>query len=98
MNKEEIIMDWLIKEVGLKKWNDKAVWFAGLPVAVKEFEKFYDSRQAVVDDILCLAIHSEGVAGLHQNDDVASWSELFPGGRFEWLSSLAYDLETEVKE
>ncbi len=40
-------------------------------------------KQAIDD----LVRNSEGVAGLHQNGDVAPWNDLLAGGRFEeWLS------------
>jgi hypothetical protein len=42
-------------------------------------------KQAIDD----LVRDSEGVAGLHQNGDVAPWDELLTGGRFdEWLCVL----------
>lgn len=38
-------------------------------------------------DIAILIDNSQGVAGLHLNGDVAKWSDLLIGGRFEeWLS------------
>lgn len=41
------------------------------------------------DDIEILINESNGVAGLHQNGDLAEWSELEIGGRFEeWLKSV----------
>lgn len=42
----------------------------------------------LVDDINALVSESHGVAGLHRNGDVATWDEILPGGRFEWLGSL----------
>ena len=43
-----------------------------------------------LDAVEVLIDNSSGVAGLHQNGDVASWRELRTGGRFEaWL--LAFD-------
>ena len=43
----------------------------------------------VLHDIDDLAGNSEGVAGLHQNGDVAPWDSLFAGGSFEaWLASV----------
>lgn len=42
------------------------------------------------DDVEILMNESHGVAGLHQNGDVAEWGELELGGRFEeWLRSVA---------
>lgn len=46
-------------------------------------KKGLDAVEELIND-------SSGVAGLHQNGDIASWSELRTGGRFEaWL--LAFD-------
>ena len=42
----------------------------------------------LVGEIDLLASESCGVAGLHLNGDVATWEEILPGGRFEWLGSL----------
>ena len=43
----------------------------------------------LLDDIDALVDNSKGVAGLHLNGDVAPWSELLSGGRFEeWLVSV----------
>jgi len=40
----------------------------------------------LIFDIKALAAESEGVAGLHQNGDVAPWSDLLEGGEFSpWL-------------
>lgn len=44
-------------------------------------------------DVSCLMDASYGVAGLHQNGDVAPWEELLEGGRFEgWLASVSQAL------
>ena len=53
-----------------------------------ELEKAREASGALVDEIDDLMHESDGVAGLHLNGDVADWSELVPGGRFERLSSL----------
>lgn len=42
----------------------------------------------LVGEIEQLASESRGVAGLHLNEDVATWEEILPGGRFERLGSL----------
>jgi uncharacterized small protein (DUF1192 family) len=42
-----------------------------------------------VSEVHALIESSYGVAGLHLNGDVAPWSELMKGGRFEdWLADL----------
>lgn len=42
--------------------------------------------QAGLKAVVALINESEGVAGLHQNGDVASWDSLQTGGMFEeWL-------------
>ena len=41
--------------------------------------------------------NSDGVAGLHQNGDIASWNDITLGGRFEgWL--MAFDEAKELLE
>ena len=47
-----------------------------------------EALSELVDEINQLVSESCGVAGLHQNGDVATWEEILPGGRFEWLGSL----------
>ncbi|AXE31589.1 hypothetical protein DK842_17795 [Chromobacterium phragmitis] len=42
----------------------------------------------LVDDIQGLMSESDGVAGLHLNGDVAPWSELEAGSRYERLTHL----------
>ena len=45
-----------------------------------EIKRGIESVRGLIDD-------SKGVVGLHLNGDVAEWSELEEGGRFEeWLS------------
>ncbi len=39
-------------------------------------------------EVAALIDESHGVAGLHLNGDVAPWSELREGGRFEWLGEF----------
>ena len=56
---------------------------AGLRERVKVLEFGLSEVETLMDE-------SEGVAGLHLNGDVAPWSELRSGGRFEeWL--LGFD-------
>lgn len=44
----------------------------------------------LVADIEALMAASDGVSGLHLNGDIAEWSSLIEGGRFEgWLSTVA---------
>jgi hypothetical protein len=46
--------------------------------------------EAAVNDMRSLMESSVGVVGLHMNGDVATWSDLEEGGRFEeWLMSLS---------
>lgn len=56
--------------------------------APAELDRVREASGALVDEIDDLMNESDGVAGLHLNGDVADWSELVPGGRFERLSSL----------
>lgn len=55
---------------------------------VRLYEENQQLREAV-NEVRDLIKESYGVAGLHQNGDVAEWSELLPGGNFEgWLLNL----------
>lgn len=63
--------------------------------ALREIEALKTARtelanalSELVGEIRQLASESCGVAGLHLNGDVATWEEILPGGRFEWLGSL----------
>lgn len=48
----------------------------------------------VVEEMNHLMNDSEGVAGLHQNGDIAPWASLLRGGEFEeWLSYLSDAVE-----
>ena len=55
--------------------------------AVNGYAAMRDALQKVLTDLDALISQSNGVVGLHRNGDVATWSELTDGGRFnEWLS------------
>lgn len=57
----------------------------------KEIEKLKSALNAVVD----LVDNSTGVAGLHQNGEVAEWSSILAGGHFEeWLIDFSEALDT----
>ena len=45
-------------------------------------------KQAALQEIIDLMSESYGLTGFHLNGDVAPWSELEEGGRFERLTSL----------
>lgn len=53
------------------------------------------TANALIYEVYDLASESTGVAGLHQNGEVAAWDDLLPKGPFERLSSL-YSLEELV--
>ena len=56
----------------------------------KEIEKLKGALNAVVD----LIDNSTGVAGLHQNGEVAEWDSILAGGHFEeWLIDLSEALK-----
>jgi len=49
----------------------------------------YAALAGLVEDLDELITHSDGVYGLHLNDDPAPWSDLLAGGRYEkWLEQL----------
>lgn len=56
-------------------------------------DKFTSEQHEALKDLVGaiddLIMESDGVAGLHLNGDMAPWSELTEGGRFEiWMISL----------
>ena len=54
-----------------------------------ELVALVEAASAVLHDVDDLIANSEGVAGLHQNGDVADWESLLEGGQFGgWLQSL----------
>lgn len=61
---------------------------ARLAEVIAERDAAVSALQSLSDDIYGLMGESYGVVGLHLNGDVAPWSELEPGGRFERLTSL----------
>ena len=48
-----------------------------------------EALRALLNDVDDLMSESAGVAGLHLNGDIAPWSELEEGGRFERISSIS---------
>lgn len=55
---------------------------AGVAMVVSKLRKAVAAVQGLID-------HSSGVAGLHQNGDVAPWHDLRQGGAFEsWLTDF----------
>ena len=55
-----------------------------------EIELIAAKCERLTESFATLMEHSTGVAGLHLNGDVAQWSELTEGGRFEeWLLPLS---------
>jgi len=55
----------------------------------KEVAQAYLDQQKRIQAIWDLIKESEGVAGLHLNGDMAPWSDLLEGGRFEdWRIDL----------
>jgi len=53
-------------------------------------KELVEAAARVAADVADLAAHSEGVAGLHMNGDLAPWESLLDGGEFgTWLGSVA---------
>jgi hypothetical protein len=68
---------------------------AGELVHVSEVERLIIAAKSLVSDIEDLARDSEGVAGLHLNGDVTTWSSLMAGGAYQdWLNSVSILSET----
>lgn len=55
---------------------------------IRQREDLLVVMRGVVSDIQGLIAESEGVIGLHLNGDIAPWSELEAGGRFDRLTSI----------
>ncbi|OQS42297.1 hypothetical protein [Chromobacterium haemolyticum] len=55
---------------------------------IEKFDNLQVVLVGLVDDIQGLMEESDGVSGLHRNGDIAPWSELEAGGRYERLSHL----------
>ena len=69
------------------KWDDVEPLLAHIA-------KLEAVRVALAD----LIDNSEGVAGYHLNGDLAPWSELVAGGRYECLPSLDACAEKEAED
>lgn len=55
-----------------------------------ENDRLREALTGALKDIDDLIEHSTGVAGLHLNGDVAPWSDLLVGGRYEgWTAAIA---------
>lgn len=53
-------------------------------------KELVEAAARVAADVADLAAHSEGVAGLHMDGDLAPWGSLLDGGEFgAWLGSVA---------
>ncbi|PTR05381.1 MULTISPECIES: hypothetical protein [unclassified Novosphingobium] len=54
------------------------------------YDEVVNALRALRKDIDDLVNHSQGVAGLHMNGDIAEWDSLLPGGSFEnWMLSVS---------
>jgi len=54
------------------------------------YDEVVNALRALRKDVDDLVNHSQGVAGLHMNGDIAEWDSLLPGGSFgSWLSSVS---------
>ena len=79
--------------------RDKLAFNIASRISAAENEAARDRQRCAVLTValseLCKAIddlieHSEGVAGLHLNGDLAPWESLIEGGQFEpWLLALS---------
>lgn len=57
-----------------------------------------DAANILVNDLRDLMNQSEGVAGLHNNGDVASWDELLDSpGMSPWLGDAYYGLKAAIE-
>lgn len=64
---------------------------------LENYHRLYQALEDLTDEVQALMDDSDGVAGLHQNGDIASWSEICEGGQFPWLASHS-EAEKVLKE
>lgn len=61
---------------------------------IENMSRENSSMRHCLNSVSDLIDNSDGVAGLHQNGDIAEWGELREGGRFEeWL--IDFDVAIE---
>lgn len=60
---------------------------------LKAAPKLLNALSDLLDEVQDLIGESYGVAGLHLNGDVAPWSEIEEGGRFERLCSISQAID-----
>jgi len=78
----------LVREIVLAHIDNLEAENERLRKDAERMKEGLDAVEVLIDD-------SSGVAGLHQNGDVASWHELRTGGHFEaWL--IAFDEAIDV--
>lgn len=73
-------------------WRGSACWDANARriARVPDMEAALLAADALARSIEGLIDESQGVYGLHLNGDVAPWSDLTEGGRYEeWLNALS---------
>ncbi len=65
----------------------------------KDLEAENKILRAAVKSVEILISNSQGVSGLHLNDEVAPWLDLLQGGRYEeWLLDYSAAVELLSKE
>ncbi|MEH3452389.1 hypothetical protein [Phytobacter diazotrophicus] len=50
----------------------------GLANAVRELQAVNASQLSIIEAVRAVAAHSDGIAGWHQNGDLANWGEILP--------------------
>ena len=74
-----------IKQLKLDHAMERTVWGAWVKTLEENGEKQLLGLKAVRE----LIDYSDGVIGLHQNGNIATWGELETGGRFDgWLDAF----------
>lgn len=74
--------------------EEHRIEMASFQKQIEELTKTIDILGHGLREVQILLDHSEGVAGLHQNGDVASWGDLLKGGCCEgWLIGYSEALQ-----
>lgn len=94
MTLSEFILKWSAFARNDRFVADLSAMLASKDAELAKLKRRTEVYETGLRDVLDLIGQSHGVDGLHKNGDIATWSELRAGGKFEsWLS--AFDAAVE---